>query len=633
MVPMYIVQVIPISRGVAPGELSYFSGSEYPQGAVILVPLRGREVMGIVVGCETVRATKASVRQSGYALRKIKRQAASAVVTGEFVRAAQKTAQYYAATPGAVLFPYLPKALQLQGGTPYGVHTGPRPRLRGFIIPRLYQGLADNRLEFYRTVVREAFAAKGSVLLLAPTIADVERVHRAMLPGIERYVYVLHTSLRRTLQTERVTALLESEHPVLIVATPSFLSLPRHDLTTIVVEREGSSLYRSRTRPFVDVRVLAHNLAAELGGQLFLADLPLRIDSIERRELGEYEEVVTGHHRMHFPTPATLVSLKGEGRPPKKPFRAISADLLRRIDETTARGGRVFLYVARRGLSPVTLCNDCGLAVTCKECGASVVLHKGKEENYFLCHSCGAMRHARERCSACSSWRLEAFGIGTELVERELHQVRPDLPVSVLSSDTAKTHAVARKIATTFYETAGGLLVGTELALPYLAEQVPLVGVVSLDSLLSLASWNIYERIASTLTRLREISSEELMLQTRHPDTDILATVLAGNFSRFYKSELRARKALGYPPFTVIIKVSVVGTQSEVTARMEEAHTTLAPYELITFSRPIKAPGGKLSLHGFIRVAREKWPDPALVVRLQRLPPLFTITVDPDSIL
>ena len=630
---MYIVAVIPISRGSSIDELSYFSALEYPAGSFVSVPIRGKERTALVLSSEKVHNVKAALRTNGYVLRKIPRQKSRQLVTPEYIRAIQKAARYHAATVGAVLFATLPKALLEQPGIAKEQLEIPKPRLRGFIVPRMYQGLAQNRIEFFRTAIREAFAAGGSVFITVPTVADAERVYQELVGGIEQYSFLLHSTLKKTAQKETISKILNSEHPVLIVAPPSFLSLPRHDLTTIIVEREGSSLYRSRTRPFLDARILAHELATELGGQLFLADLPLRIESIHRRELGEYEEIVTGHHRMHFGTRAEIINLQGSTTSPKKQFRVIHHDLLTRIKETSAQGGRSFLYVARRGLSPVTLCRDCGTVVVCNECGVSVVLHKGNEENYFLCHSCGALRHARERCSHCASWRLEAFGIGTELVEKELKEIVPEKPLFVLSSDTSKTHANAEKIVQDFYATPQAILVGTEMALPYLKKHVPLVGVVSLDSLLSLASWNIYERIASTLTRLREIAGEELLVQTRKPEAEILQTVISGNFSRFYRSELKARKELGYPPYTVLIKVSLTGREEDIKEKMEEAVILLKPYELVTFSRFLKAPKGNFTLHGFLRVSREEWPDDELLERLQALPPNYTVTVDPDSIL
>jgi primosomal protein N' (replication factor Y) len=379
--------------------------------------------------------------------------------------------------------------------------------------------------------------------------------------------------------------------------------------------------------------VLAYELAAQIGGQIYLADLPLRIESIYKREQQEYEEIVTGHHRMHFPTKAELINMQGIATSQKKPFRVLDRTLLDKIRDVGLHGGRAFLYVARRGLSPITLCRDCGTTVTCNECGVSVVLHKGNKENYFLCHSCGALRHARERCKKCRSWRLEALGIGTELVEKELHRILPKRDVMVLSSDTTKSHKSAQKMISTFYDTPKSILIGTEMALPYLSKHVPVVGIVSLDSLLSLASWNIYERIAATLTRLREIAGEELIVQTRKPEVKILQTVLSGNFSGFYRSELKARQQLGYPPYTVIIKISITGTQEEIQEKMDEAVLLMQPYELVKFSRSLKAPHGKYLLHGFIRVRREEWPLEDLLQKLRALPPSYTISVDPDSIL
>jgi primosomal protein N' (replication factor Y) len=549
------------------------------------------------------------------------------------MKAMQETARYHAATTGAVLFSYLPKSLRALPDMPTRVGSERRPRLRGFIVPRIYQDLTRGRIDFYRTAIREAFAAGGSAFIVVPTVADAERVYNELISGIEQYAFLLHSSLPQKTQSNRIAEIIACDHPVFIVATPSYLAVPRTDLATIMVERESSSLYRGRTRPFVDARVVIHAFASALGGQLYLADLPVRIDSIHRRQKGDYDEVVTGAHRMKFASEAHISNMQGVATSPKTTFQALSKELVERITSLEATGGQTVLYVARKGLSPVTLCRDCGTVVTCKDCGASVVLHRGSEENYFLCHSCGSMRHARERCGHCKSWRLEAFGIGTELVERELASLFPHRKVFVLSGDTAKTHAQAKKIRDAFYETPGSILVGTEFIIPYLSEEVPLVGIVSLDSLLSLASWNVYERIASMLTRLRECARDTYIVQTRRPETPLLTQILSGNFSGFYKSELATRASLGYPPYTVIIKISVTGSQKEIESLMGYASETLKPYELITFSRMLKAPGGKFSLHGFVRVDKATWSDETLVSKLLSLPPSYTIIVDPESVL
>jgi primosomal protein N' (replication factor Y) len=630
---MYTITVLPLSRSPVARDLSYYSAVSYPVGALLTVPVRGREQGAVVARVEEVRLNKATLRAADFTLRKVPRQTPRAYLSPEFVRAAHSTALRYATHAGAVITTYTPTALLTGSHAPLPNANTTRPRLRGFIVPRLYQGQSKARIEFYRASVREAFASHGSVMLVVPTIADAERVDRALSPGIDRYAYLLHSRLPAKEQRARIEELLGVTHPIVLVCTPGYLAIPRHDLTTIIIEREASSSYTTRERPYTDLRVVAHELAAELGGQLFLADLPLRIESVYRKEVGEYEEVVTGHHRTQFESKATLVSLRGEGREPKQPFYAIGRDLLTRMHEVLQRNGRIFLYVARRGLSPVTLCADCGTTVTCKECAASVVLHKGHDENYFLCHACGALRHARERCRTCQSWRLETFGVGTELVERELAVRLPEGHVQVLSSDTARTHTQARAIVRTYYDTPGSILIGTELALPYLTTTIDLTAVVSLDALLSIASYTVYERITGTVTRLRELAGGELLVQTRHPDLEVLRHALAGNFSGFYRTELRARKAMGYPPYTVLIKISTVGSEVEVAQRMRQAVADLMPHALIVYPRVLRAPGGKHISHGFLRIVRESWPEPDLVAKLRALPPVYVVHVDPESIL
>lgn len=630
---MFLVRTIPLGRGISLDELSYFSAVAYPPGALVRAPVRGKDMDVVVLASDAVRDAKAAVRASGFVLRKIRRQRVRTLVSPECVRAAKRTAEYYASTTGAVLFSYLPKSLRRLSDQPVRTGAVRKPRLRGFVVPRLYQDVAMGRIHFYRTSIRETFAAHGSVFITVPTVADAERVYGALAEGIGPYAFLVHGSLTNKQQQERIRAILAEDHPVLIVAPPSFLSIPRHDLATIIMERENSSLYRARTRPFTDAHIFIHELASVLGGQLYLADLPLRTTSVYRKELGEYEEIVTGAHRMQWRAGARILNLQGVAAAPKKVFRAISHELLDRIHSVSVSGGRTFLYVARRGLSPITVCRDCGAVVICKECGASVVLHKGNEENYFLCHSCGSLRHARERCVACRSWRLEALGIGTERVEQELREQFPDRNIVVLSSDTAKTHTQSQRCTESFYAEPSSLLIGTELALPYLHTHIPLVSVVSLDALLSLAHWNMYERIASTLTQLRELADEELIVQTRRPEADILSRVLSGNLSGFYRNELATRKTLGYPPYSVIIKLSVTGTEARVEAHMKEAQRILAPYELVTFSRVLKASRNTYTLHGFVRLSRDAWPDPDLLARLRSLDPRYTVTVDPDNIL
>lgn len=628
---MFTVDVLPLTQSRTAHACTYFSAVSYPIGAIVSVPMRTKEVRAIVSNVRDAREVRSSVRAASYPLRKIRQQTPHASLTAAYFEAILKTAEQHAVSPSALFARYVPNVFRDLVGV--GHTNGPtKPRMRGHIVPRVFQGLFEHRCEFYKSTIREAFASGGSIAIVAPTIIEAESLYETLRGGIERYAVLLHSGFTAATQKKLVRAALEESHPILFVTTPAFLGLPRNDLCAIALEHEASDMYRARNHPVIDQRTLALEYANALGGQMYLADLPLSIESVYRKECGEYEEVVTGHHRFRFNAEACILSQAGLARPPKQRFRAVGAELRTHIGSAIAEGERVFLYVARRGLSPVTLCGDCGTVVTCAECGASVVLHSGETGNHFMCHSCGAVRSARERCAHCTSWRLETLGIGIEQVVREVRAGLPNTTVYELSSDTAPSHRDALCTANDFANTPASILVGTELSLPYIRHSVPVVAVVSLDSLLSLANWNIYERITGTLTRLHEMATRSFLLQTRHPDTNIFSLALNGNFSGFYRSELAMRKRMGYPPYTVLIKLTVTGTESQTRDIMHQVSERLAIHRFAIYPQVLKVTGGKIQMHGFLRIGRSSWPDKRLIETLSTFPPIVQVTVNPVGV-
>jgi len=630
---MYTVTIAPLTKRRNAKELTYFSGLAFPVGSVVTVPLGTREQLGVVIETEPVRATKAQLRSSSFELRKLPRQAPCAVIPATLVRALAETAREYATTISPLLCQFVPNALRKQDDVTLLPLAPPTPSLRGFVVPRIYQGLAEHRIEFYRSAIREGFASRGSTLVVCPTVAEAEHLYSVLCEGIEPYTFLLHGTRTPKVLHETLASIAAQKHPVVVVCTARFMGVPRADATTIIVERESAPQHRLQVHPHIDVRHVAYHYAGVLGGQLFLADLPLSIESIHRKQLGDYEEVVSGHHRLRFKSGVDVVSMVGEARKPKEPFHAIGRDLLTRVHAVLERQGRVLLYVTRRGLAPTTVCADCGTTVTCRECGATVVLHRGREENHFLCHACGADRHARERCVHCNSWRLEMLGIGADLVFEELQRRLPQATTLRITKDATTTHRQVQQVVDQFYAESGTVLVTTELALPYLHKHIPLVGIVSLDTLLTVPQWSIYERIASTLTRCRELAGETLLIQTRHPDTKLFSQVLSGNFSTYYRAELRAREQLGYPPFSLLIKITAVGKQRQVDDAMQALSSALAPTSVVVYPHTFGHGRGMVRGIAYTRMQHDDPTLPSLKEKLRDLPPIYSVEMYPNSIL
>ncbi len=116
----------------------------------------------------------------------------------------------------------------------------------------------------------------------------------------------------------------------------------------------------------------------------------------------------------------------------KKEFTALSEKLKNIISETIENNEHLFLFCGRKGLSPITVCADCGTLVICNNCNAPVVLYgkpainkTERKNNLFVCQHCGERRDAHELCVHCKGWRLLPLGIGIEKVREEIEEIFP----------------------------------------------------------------------------------------------------------------------------------------------------------------------------------------------------------------
>jgi len=184
-----------------------------------------------------------------------------------------------------------------------------------------------------------------------------------------------------------------------------------------------------------------------------------------------------------------------------------------------------------------------------------------------------------------------------------------------------------------FYNTPGAILIGTEMALPYLSQGVENVAVVSLDSYFSIPDFQINEKIFHILLELRAISKQNFFIQTRQDDTKIFDYAIKGNLMDFYRDEIADRKSIGYPPFTTYVKISLEGEKIKIKKEMEQIAEFLKPFELSIFDAFNPGSKSKYTIHGLISMPKEKWIDRTLLSKLRRLPPECSIKIDPVTLL
>jgi primosomal protein N' (replication factor Y) len=455
--------------------------------------------------------------------------------------------------------------------------------------------------------------------------------------GIESYTILLHSGMAKGALLKAWQEALQSTHPLLIIGTGKFLCLPRKDISLIIIEKENGKGYKALHRPFLDIRTFAEIFARKNKIKIVYGDILLRVETLWRHESGECQEIISPSYRLRMQnTNEQLVDMKPYSPSHGREFQILSDELTGTIEKTIEKKERIVIFTVRRGLAPLTLCGDCGTIVECNKCHAPTSLHSntvdGEKQFFFLCHRCGEKRSAEEHCRNCDSWKLVMLGIGIQGLEKELQEKFPDTPLFKIDSDTTPTDKKIQSVMKKFMASPGAILIGTEMMVPYL-ESVEHVAVVSIDALFSLPDFRIHERLIYTLLQLRSTAQKSFILQTRAADERIFDHVLKSNILDFYRDEINERRAFNYPPFSVLVKISLRGKKDAVQREMESIKEYFKPHELALFPAFVKNADGQFSMHGVMKIPRKKWVDEELLPKLLALPPQFTVAVDPESLL
>lgn len=626
---MYLITVIPITRASAIDGLSYFSATRFSPGTIVTIPLRRKQVPAFVVRVSDVQKEKTALKTAKYELKKIKKGSERHIVTERFMRAAAQTARYFATTTGSVLNTIIPQAIL---DTPPNI-SFKEPKTPA-MLPEQYVIQADERerLAHYKSMIREAFAKKTSVFFLLPSTQDSESIVETLGRGIGDYTYVLHSGLTKKKIVELWKKAAAEKHPVLIIGTAQYLGIPRSDISTIIVEREASRAYKVNKRPFLDLRLFAQHVAKEIGAHIVLGDTFLRIETLKQFDEGTYTEKAPLKFRSMSTAETKVVNMK-HNKEREEGFILVSDELKERISYTRENSEHLFVFTARRGLAPITVCGDCGATVSCEACGAPQVLHKGSRGNIFLCHRCGHKRDPHMKCGNCGGWKLNTLGIGSQLLEEVISEDFPDMTIFRLDADTATTPKKARDIVKKYLETPGSILIGTEKALLYLDTEVEHTAIASMDTLFSVPDFRITERIFRLLIHIRSRTQQTMLLQTREPHHNVIDCALNGNLTDFYRNELKERKQFFYPPYATLIRITVEGRKDRVAKDTEQIIETFSAYEPYAFPVMLGLGSGKTATHILMKVPSSQWVDDELAQLLRSLPPSHTVMIDPESII
>ncbi len=650
---MYIITVIPIEKGPFGESLTYFYPTDIPIGYIVSAPLRSRSINAIVVDKEEIKDIKSDIKNADFTLKKITKVIGESPFDKSFFETCEKMGIYTMSNTGTIIKNLIPVDILENLDE---LKRKEKEKVKEEIIKEIkqekliFQSPEEDRIAFYKTLIREAFAKKESIFICMPTRYDIEIFENELKKGIEQYVFSFHGEIKKKKMLSDYNKCISSPHPVLIIGTGKFLFIDRDDIKTIILEHESSDSYKQFIRPYLDIRSFVESLSFNKKIKLIIGDNILRPETLWRHEEKELSEISSPVFRLPQIENRILVDMKEETvDKTNKKFAILGEETIKTITKALEKNKSVFLFSVRKGLAPITICYDCGSTLLCPSCDTPIVLYSVKDKNnknskerIFMCNKCGKKEKTETRCPKCNSWNLTPLGIGTERVEEEIKSIFPKIDVYLFDKESIGNDKEAREKIEKFKKSKASILIGTELVFSYLDEKIYDSVVISLDGLMSIPSFNMTQKIIHTIEKLHSVTENNLVIQTRISNNHTLKQILTGNILPLYREEIKERKDYNYPPFKKLIKITFTGTKEENEKARIFINNVLGGYDPQIFSAFVGKIRGEYITNTIIRIEPKLWQIPnikdniiSIHLRdsLMKLPPSFSINIDPEDLL
>ena len=405
-------------------------------------------------------------------------------------------------------------------------------------------------------------------LVLVPEISLTPQMILRLKSQFGRRVAVQHSALNHT---ERLLQwqMIQDGGADIVVGTRSAIFSPLENIGLIIIDEEQEHTYRSESAPRYSAHEVARQRAAENGALLLLASATPSTESFYAAQHGRTQLVRLTQRYGGNPLPTVqIVDMRAElaaGNP-----REISLALEDAIRRNLDAGKQTILLLNRRGYQTMAQCEDCREVLKCTKCSVPMVYHKAAHK--VLCHYCGSQMEPPTVCPACGG-KLQYRGFGTQKAEEELAKLFPDARVLRMDQDSTAAKDAHEKLLARFANHEYDIMVGTQMVAKGLDfEDVTLVGVLGIDSLLFAQGFRAYENVFSLITQVVGRSGRAkdpgfAIIQTTDPDNPVLNLAAAQDYDAFFEQEIAYRKLGLYPPFCGLCVIGFAGAKEIEVAR------------------------------------------------------------------
>jgi len=576
--------------------LTYSCEHSLPKGTVVVIPLRNKEVLGIVTN---------EVPQPSFAVKSLHSVPAWPVLPAQTFALLFWMKRYYPSPFGVLTQLFLPKQVPKKPVAVPVFDNPPHPTLPPLTTDQeqalaaikgpgtylLHGETGTGKTRLYIELAKQSVAQGKSAIILTPEIGLTSQLAEDFRQVFKDNVVVLHSQLTQVTRQRLWVSLLQQTKPMIIVGARSALFSPLQNIGLVAIDEAHETAYKQDQAPYYHAARVASKLAELHQAPLILGSAtPLVTDYFMAR--AKQRPIIRMTHTARAvasDTKAfTVVDLKDRAKFTKKSY--LSDILIEAIAKRLQGAEQTLLFLNRRGTARVVFCERCGWQATCPHCDLPLIYHG--DAHAMRCHSCDYGALSPSSCPNCHNASIVFRSIGTKAVVDEIQRLFPDARVMRFDTDNKKDERIEQH----YQKIKDGevdILIGTQtLAKGLDLPQLSLVGVIIADTSLYFPDFSAQERTYQLLSQVigrvgRGHRSGEVVIQTYTPESPLLKAVLERDWTTFYEREIEERKLFLFPPFCHLLKLNC-----------RRANNTTAERNAQSFADKLRSSGLRIAIEG-----------------------------------
>ena len=444
----------------------------------------------------------------------------------------------------------------------------------------LLEGVTGSgKTEVYMQIINRVLQKGRQVIILLPEITLTPQLEERFRDRFSVPVAISHSGLT---DTQRLKAWLSMQqgHCSILLGTRSALFTPFKSPGLIILDEEHDSSFKQQEGFRFSTRDVAIVRAKSLNIPILLGSATPSLESLHNVQRGRFQLLHLSERAGGAEEPdLQIMDIRA-----KKIQEGLSAPLIAEIKRTLARNEQTLIFLNRRGYAPTLICHACGWVAQCNRCDTNLVIHY--DEGILRCHHCSKEQTLVNHCPSCQSAEMTALGQGTERVEKALVQLFPNEKIIRLDRDTTQRKGALKQMLEEIRKNSTRIILGTQmLAKGHHFPNVTLVAILDVDSGLFSIDFHASEKLAQMIVQVagragRAEKPGKVILQTRHPDHPLLATLINKGYKSFALAALAERKAAMLPPFTYQALLRVVSVNQQAPQKFLEVIRSIVHEEI-----------------------------------------------------